>query len=278
MSEQNAQQQNYLMTVLKKDRLISTIPSIVSDKNKYYENTINAIRRDPQLLQFTYDQATCIRLVTEIEKLARVGLTIGGIRPQAYIISFKNKKGDLIPTTIPTSDGYKFIVTSGKNPLFSNVNLHEIYENDENMKLDEGNGIFENPISLKDINNRGLIIAYVFDGMMANGKRILKIITLKTIFEHKNFSKSDSIWNAHFKRMCEKTAYKHVLRDFIYICEGLANLDEIDPTFDIDNQQHDEKVNTINKDAFKTAAPQEETQEVKKKNETKKEKDIIEII
>ena len=272
-------QKNYFLETLHEDKLTQIIPSIVVDKNKYFESIKNAILRDNNLLQYTYNKESCIKLVCQLEKLARVGLTIGGINPQAYIVGYNSKKYGLVLSTIPTADGYKFIATTGKNAIFKNITLHEIHENDNKMFIDEGQGKFENPQTIESLKNKGKIVGYVFDGVKQDGFRVLKYVSIEDIEFHKQFtkqdlSKPDAFWNKHYKRMCEKTAIKHVLRDFIYVCEGLANIEEIEEYEDHDKMSNKEKAEAIEVNGFEVLE-----NEVKENNSTEPEnKNIGDII
>jgi len=274
--EKELSKMDYFLQAYKEDDVSKYTPSIVSDKKKYFDNIVAAVKRDTDLLKYLNTREDVIKLISQLEKLARVGLTIGGIKPQAYIIGFNTKNG-LSLATIPTADGYKFIASTGKNAIFKNITLHEIHQNDKEMHLDEGNGIYENPQTILSLSQRGDIIGYVFDGMKQDGFRVLKFISIEVIDEHKKFSKQDHFWKTHYKRMCEKTAIKYVLRDFIYVCEGLANMEELEDYGDSQNMTHQEKADAIDADSFIDTPPIEKKSDFKKEAaETKK--DVGDII
>jgi recombinational DNA repair protein RecT len=237
----------------------------VSDPKKYLTNTLRSIQRNPELMKYTYNKGTCIKLVLEVEKLARVGLQIGGNRPQAYIVPFRSS-----PVAIPTADGYKFIVTSGKNPLFKKVSLHPIYKDDK-IELDEPNGIFKKKQSSGSNFNDDPkdFQGFVFVGVNHDGEKTVRKVTKNEIEQHRKFSpqKEGNIWKNHYMRMAEKTAYKHVLRDYIYLCEGLANIDELEV---INNEKTiQDKKKTLDANNFSQPTKTIEPEVIEKKIEIK---------
>jgi phage RecT family recombinase len=252
MSEQKKQENYWLATLENNKKTIESImPPIVEDKEKFFANTTLAIKRNPDLMKYTFDKQSCLLLVVEIEKLARLGLSIGGVRPQAYIIPFGNR-----PTAIPTADGYKFMVTSGANAIFSDIRLHHIYKGDS-FTLDESNGIFEKIQTTADCfetEKEDNFVGIVFVGTKKNGDKIVQKVTKTEIEHHRRFSpqKEGSMWKNHYMRMAEKTAIKHILRDFVYVCEGIATIEEFES-----NQVKEsvnEKTKKIKTDSFEIPA------------------------
>jgi len=236
----------------------------ITDKKKYLKNTLRAIQRNPDLMQYTYQKSTCFKLVFEIEKLARVGLQIGGTRPQAYIVPFKSH-----PCAIPTADGYRFIVTAGKNPLFKKVNLYPIYKGDK-FDLDESNGIFKKKESTGDNFNKDIkdFQGFVFVAESFDNDKTVKKVTKNDIEQHRRFSpsKEGAIWKNHYMRMAEKTAYKHVLRDYVGLCEGLSIIDELER--EREKETPTEKSTALNADSFSQPAPVIENKKEEKKKES----------
>ena len=256
------QKQNYWVDTIKerKNDISQLMPTIIENKDDFFKNTEIAIKRDPDLLKYTWNQTSCVKLVTEIEKLARIGLTIGGHKPQAYIVPFGDN-----PVAIPTANGYKFVVTAGKLPLFKSVELYKIFKDDK-FELDEANGVF-NKIEKSGANfnvNENDFAGFVFVGILKTGEKVVKKVTRNTIDnQHKRFSKqkSGSIWTDHYMRMAEKSAIKHVLSDYIFMCEGLANMEDFDGMQY--NQTSEEKSNLIDAEAFTVPAPKEDQPEKK---------------
>lgn len=265
------EKQNYWVDTIKerKNDISQLMPTIIENKEDFFKNTEIAIKRDPDLLKYTWNQTSCIKLVTEIEKLARIGLTIGGHKPQAYIVPFGDN-----PVAIPTANGYKFVVTAGKLPLFKSVELYKIFKDDK-FELDEANGVFNKmEKSGADFNvNENDFAGFVFVAIFKDGEKVVKKITRNTIDnQHKRFSKqaNGATWTNHYMRMAEKSAIKHALSDYIYMCEGLANMEDFEGVQY--KQTTEEKSKIIDADAFTVPAPKEE-KDTEKKPDDKKEDD-----
>jgi recombinational DNA repair protein RecT len=256
-------QQNYMIQTLDKMRpeIESQMPSIVDDKDKYFKNTIIAIKRNPDLLSYTFNQNSCVKLITEVEKLARVGIQIGGIHPQAYIVPMKGS-----PVAIPTATGYKFVVTSGKHALFKHIDVFPIYKGDT-FDLNEADGVFSKHETSGDTFDRkddefvGFVIVAEMTDEFENKKIARKVTrsTIETVRSHspvfnayvnKKIPKYKCTWETDFMSMAEKAAVKKFLKPYVSMCEGLAELDEMDQS---DNENHEDiesKVNSIDVNAY----------------------------
>lgn len=222
----------------------SYMPSI--KKEMYFQKAIMHISNQESLKPLTASREGLFQIYLSLCKAVQLGMNVGGIRPHAYIVPRKKYekgqwKGEYIATFIPTQDGYRYVVTTGKTAIFKDVIWGVVRAGYDKFQIKESTGeIIHNSDPIKTAKSEILGIWVKCVRINKDDIDIVKFITIEKIngirdrysdsykYAVKNKNNSGSPWQTDYEEQCIKTALKSVLKHYISKCEGIAQLEEIE--------------------------------------------------
>ena len=221
------------------------MPSV--KKEMYFQKAIMHISNQETLKPLTATKEGLFQIYLSLCKAVQLGMNVGGIRPHAYIVPRKKYlkgggwNGEYIATFIPTQDGYRYVVTTGKTAIFKDVLWGVVRAGYDKFQIKESTGeIIHDSDPIKTAKGEILGIWVKCVRINRDDIDIVKFITIEKIngirdrysdsykYAVKSGKKEGSPWQTDYEEQCIKTAIKSVLKHYISKCEGIAQLDEIE--------------------------------------------------
>lgn len=204
----------------RKEQLGAVIPSQTINVDRFMASAKMAIYnpKQPQLAQCTPDS-----IYRSLKEAASLGLEIGGVLGQAYLIpyneSFKNANGAWEKKmTCHFQMGYKgLIALARRSKTIKTIGVEAVHENDEfEVQLGVGRKLTH---SFNLAKERGEVIGYYCLVELENDGIQFSVMTKKDIEKHrdqfsKNYKKDDpeNNWNKNFDAMAKKTCVIQALK------------------------------------------------------------------
>lgn len=204
----------------RKEHLGAVIPAQTVNIDRFMASAKMAIYnpKQPQLAQCTPDS-----IYRSLKEAASLGLEIGGVLGQAYLIpyneSFRNQSGQWEKRmTCHFQMGYKgLIALARRSKTIKTIAVETVYEND-NFSVEYGVGRTLKH-SFDFSRERGEVIAYYCLVELENDGIQFEVMTRKAIEAHrdkfsKNYKKDDpdNNWNKNFDAMAKKTCVIQALK------------------------------------------------------------------
>ena len=204
----------------RKEQLGAVIPSQTINVDRFMASAKMAIYnpKQPQLAQCTPDS-----IYRSLKEAASLGLEIGGVLGQAYLIpyneSFKSPSGAWEKKmTCHFQMGYKgLIALARRSKTIKTIGVEAVHENDEfEVQLGVGRKLTH---SFNLAKERGEVIGYYCLVELENDGIQFSVMTKKDIEKHrdqfsKNYKKDDpeNNWNKNFDAMAKKTCVIQALK------------------------------------------------------------------
>lgn len=199
----------------KKDSLAVALPKGTVDIDRFMQSALLAIydTKNPQIAQ-----CTPISIFRALKESASLGLEVGGVLGQAYLIPYnKNINGTWVKEA-SFQMGYKgLIALARRSNTIKTIACEPVYSNDIfTVQLGCDRKIDHRLDLSKD---RGVIIGYYCLVELTNGGIQFSVKSVKDIEKHRdNFSKAykpedkNNVWNKNFDAMALKTCAIQALK------------------------------------------------------------------
>lgn len=197
---------NGILQILKamEPQIKSALPQNI-DPERFTRIAMSAFSSNPKL-----QYANPISFISALMQSAQLGLEPNTPLGQAYLIPYKNKKGEY---EVQFQLGYKGLLNlAHRTGAYRFIYSQAVYENDD---FEIEYGIEPKLIHKPYMGDRGDIIGYYGAYSLVNGGKGFEYLTKDQVKKHAlRFSKaySNSPWQTDFDEMAKKTVLKRVLK------------------------------------------------------------------
>jgi recombination protein RecT len=190
-------------------QIINILPQEI-DKKKYIQAAIFAVNKIPKILE-----CTPISIMNCVMESSRLGLEIGGIRGECYIIPYNDRKNDR--TVAQFMLGYQGMLSLlFKTGRVKNIQVKEVYE-DDHFAFEYGNrGYLIHQPSLKE--DRGAFKAVYAMIETTNGGFPFEVMSkseidkIRDMSQDYKYKKENSIWGKFYPAMAKKTVIRQLFK------------------------------------------------------------------
>jgi recombinational DNA repair protein RecT len=203
------------------------------DIDMYFKRSLINILENKDLAQMSQTKDGAGKIIQCLAKALQMGLQIGGVIPQAYVVAMYTKDG-MKPTLIPTIDGYRFVALSDP-PILKDFFISAVYEKevDKGFRIDMPNGKVEGHFVYMGVDRGKLIGVYAILTHL-NGTTTAGWMPRQDIdnvrnnhspsykaFKAGKMPSDKCAWETDYDMMAIKTAGKRFLEPYVALKEGL---------------------------------------------------------
>ena len=198
----------------------------------YFKRALIEILQNNKLVPITKTEIGISSIMNCIIDALQLGLQIGGTMPQAYIVPYKDKNGNMLTELIPTAVGYKFICITEPNKVMNDFSIRAVYDG-EDFSLDYGAGTVKHAYDGKTTLGKLIGVYCIIEEL--NGKKRIEYMNAEEIekvrdhhssawkaVKDNRMKKEDCAWHTDPDAQYIKTAAKRFLKPYAAMKEGLA--------------------------------------------------------